>query len=181
MSQDDRECIRQSLNSHPEAFGGLVKRYQAALLAYLDGQLGDATQAEDAAQETLVRAFFSLDKLKKPESFFSWLLGIAKRVANEQRRAERRHRKELRLASERGPSQSISHDSGMEEAVAGLPDSYREIILLRYYAGLSCGQVAERLALPLGTVTKKLSRSYTMLRKTLQRQERTEKRIEVKR
>lgn len=65
--------------------------------------------------------------------------------------------------------------------MAGLPDSYREIILLRYYAGLSCGQVAERLALPLGTVTKKLSRSYTMLWKTLQRQEHTQKRIEVKR
>ncbi len=135
MSQDDRECIRRSLNSHPEAFGGLVKRYQAALLAYLVGRVGDATQAEDATQETLVRAFFSLDKLKKPESFFSWLLGIAKRVANEQRRAERRHRKELRLASERDPSQSISHHFGLEEAVAGLPDSYREIILLRYYAG----------------------------------------------
>ncbi len=127
-----------------------------------------------------MRAFFSLDKLKKPESFFSWLLGIARRVANEQRREERRHREKVRLASEKDPSPGVPDDRGLEQAVAELPESYREIILLRYYGGLSCDQVAGRLAMPLGTVTKKLSRAYAMLRETLQRPDRLKEYSEVK-
>jgi len=172
MTQDDRDYIQASLNSHPEAFGHLVTRYQAALSAYLVGQLANQEQAEDAAQETFVRAFFSLDKLRKPESFFSWLLGIAHRVAQEQRRAERRHREKVRLAIERGPSRDVSNEWRLEQAVAGLPDAHREIILLRYYTGLSCREVAAQLDIPLGTVTKRLSRAYAMLRKTLQQQDR---------
>ncbi len=167
MCGNDKETIRLCLNSHPEAYRRLVKRYQASLRAYLLGWLGNPEQAEDAAQEAFVRAFFSLDKLKKPESFFSWLLGIATRVAKEQQRAERRHREIVRLAREEGPSPSVASDRGLQQAVARLPDSYRELILLRYYAGMSCGQVAEQFAIPLGTVTKKLSRAYALLRESL--------------
>ena len=56
----------------------------------------------------------------------------------------------------------------MEEAVAALPETYRQVILLRYYEGLSCLEVATRLGLPLGTVTKTLSRAYSLLRQELQ-------------
>ena len=44
------------------------------------------------------------------------------------------------------------------------------MILLRYYGGLSCTGIAEQLDMPLGTVTKTLSRAYAVLRDTLQRQ-----------
>lgn len=179
MSLSDENCIQRCLNSHPAAFSHLVDRYQTALLAHLVGRLGDTEQAEDAAQETLVRAFFSLDKLRKPESFFSWLLGIANRVAKEQQRAERRHREVTRLAREQGRPQSVSEDRDVERAIAELPDAYKEIILLRYYAGLTCSQVAERLSVPLGTVTKKLSRAYVMLRATMLRCDRPRKCSEV--
>ena len=54
--------------------------------------------AEEAAQETLVRAYFKMSNLKKPESFFAWLLGIADHVAMEQQRKEliRRKRESVR-------------------------------------------------------------------------------------
>jgi RNA polymerase sigma-70 factor (ECF subfamily) len=51
----------------------------------------------------------------------------------------------------------------LEEAIAVLPETYREVILLRYYEGLSCQEVATRLDMPLGTVTKTLSRAYALL------------------
>ena len=46
-----------------------------------------------------------------------------------------------------------------------------QVVLLRYYGGCSCSQVAEKLGMPLGTVTKNLSRAYAMLRKSLQQNE----------
>ena len=180
MATDDRDCVRLCLDSHPDAYRCLVERYQATLVAHLTGRLGNRDQAEDAAQETFVRAFFSLQKLEKPESFFPWLLGIARRVAQEFRRDERRHRGPRRPVYEAAPAVDAGEDRELVRAVAELPDSYREIVLLRFYAGQTCTQVAERLSLPVGTVTKKLSRAYVMLRETLQRYERPEEGPEVK-
>jgi len=52
--------------------------------------------------------------------------------------------------------------------MAVLPENHRQVILLRYYEGLSCQEVATRLAMPLGTVTKTLSRAYVQLRHELE-------------
>ncbi len=52
----------------------------------------------------------------------------------------------------------------MTEAVARLPDTYREVILLRFYGGQSCAEISRDLGVPLGTVTKRLSRAYALLR-----------------
>jgi len=62
----------------------------------------------------------------------------------------------------------VSPDVDLDEAISALPDAYRKIILLRYYGEQSCRQIAETLEIPLGTVTKTLSRAYAMLRQTLQ-------------
>jgi RNA polymerase sigma factor (sigma-70 family) len=51
-----------------------------------------------------------------------------------------------------------------------LPENYRQVILLRYYAEHSCRQIAEQLEIPLGTVTKTLSRAYAILRQSLQQE-----------
>jgi RNA polymerase sigma-70 factor (ECF subfamily) len=56
----------------------------------------------------------------------------------------------------------------LDEAIAVLPETYRQVILLRYYEELSCQEVAQRLEIPLGTVTKTLSRAYALLRQELQ-------------
>ena len=171
MSQTDKYYIERCLDGHSDDFRYLVRRYQTVLLAQLTGQLGSKDKADEAAQESFVRAYFSLEKLKKPDSFFSWLLGIAKRVAKEHQRNEQRHRREIvRSFSEKVPGPELSQDHALERAIAELPDSYRKLILLRYYGGYSCSQVAEQLDIPLGTVTKKLSRAYTVLRKSLRQQ-----------
>jgi RNA polymerase sigma-70 factor (ECF subfamily) len=62
----------------------------------------------------------------------------------------------------------------LEEAIAVLPESYRQVILMRYYEGLSCQDVATRLGMPLGTVTKTLSRAYVLLRQELKARESVE-------
>jgi len=176
MSENDKFYVERCLDGHPDDFRYLVRRYQAALLANLAGKLGDKDRAEEAAQETLVRAYFNMGKLKKPGSFFSWLLGIADLVAKEQyRKAQLQRRREIvRSFSEEAPPTELSQDYALETAIAELPEAYRKIILLRYYGGHSCNQIAEQLDMPLGTVTKTLSRAYAMLREALQQQEQAE-------
>ena len=176
MTETDTYYIERCLDGHPDDFRYLVRRYQAVLLAQLAGKLGSKDRAEEAAQETLVRAYFNMDKLKRPESFFSWLLGIGNHVAKEHQRKEliRQQREAIRSFSQEAPSPEFSQDYALEAAIAELPEAYRKVILLRYYGDHSCSQIAERLDMPLGTVTKTLSRAYAMLRKSLQQQEQTE-------
>src|SRR5512139_3606353 len=102
MMENDKYYVQRCLDGHPDDFRHLVRRYQPVLLAHLAGKLGSRDRAEEAAQEALVRAYFKMDTLKKPESFFAWLLGIADLVAKEQQRNEliRRKRESARACIE---------------------------------------------------------------------------------
>jgi RNA polymerase sigma-70 factor (ECF subfamily) len=174
MESSDQEYIARCLDSHPEAFRHLVTRYQGPLLSFLTGKLGNTERAEEATQETFVRAYFSLGKLRKCESFFSWLLGIGSRVVKEEQREEIKRRSIPQDISQDSPPSELSLDCNLEKAIAELDAPYRHIILLRYYGGRRCEEVAQQLNMPLGTVTKYLSRAYVMLRDSLARIEGSE-------
>jgi len=170
MTETDQYYVERCLDGHPDDFRYLVRRYQTALLASLAGKLGSRDKAEEAAQETFVRAYFNVSKLKKPDSFFCWLLGIADRVAKEHQRRDliRRQREIVRAIADETPAPELSQDYALESAIAELSEPFRQIVLLRYYGQSSCKEIAEQLDVPLGTVTKTLSRAYTMLRESLQ-------------
>ena len=96
MPETDKYYIERCLDGHPDDFRHIVHRYQAVLLAHLAGKLGNKEHAEESAQETFVRAYFNMGKLKKLDSFFSWMLGIADRVAKEHKRKEQiQHQRSL--------------------------------------------------------------------------------------
>ncbi len=170
MLQPDEQCVRSCLDGQPAAFRHLVERYQSPLTRCLYARLGNAEEATEAAQETFVRAYFALSELREPASFFSWLLGIADRVAKETRRAARRRRTvdwEQLKSAEPADEQDKCTDTSVTEAVARLPDMYRQVIVLRFYSGRSCPEISRDLDVPLGTVTKRLSRAYSLLRERL--------------
>jgi RNA polymerase sigma-70 factor, ECF subfamily len=170
MSLPDQQSVESCLDGHPEAYRQLVERYQAPLMRCLWVQLGNQEEVAEAAQETFVRAYFALSNLRKPEAFFSWLVGIAQRVAQEARRAAKRRRQfdqeqfELAKTTDKRPTDA---DPAVAEAVAQLPDTCRQVVLLRFYGGLSCQEISRDLNVPLGTVTKRLSRAYGLLRERL--------------
>jgi len=174
----DQEYVESSRNGCPEHFQVLVQRYQKPLFAYLSGRMGNPLEAEEAAQESFVRAFLSLTKLRKPASFYAWLVGIAGRVAKEQFRSAAHRDKDREAAqSMMADAADCPKEYPLEEAMAALPENYRQVILLRYYEGLSCQEAATRLATPLGTITKTLSRAYALLRQELQARESAEENI----
>ncbi len=169
--ETDRYYVERCLDGHREDFRHLVLRYQKPLLAGVRCRQARRDEAEDAAQEAFVRAFTGLATLKKPDSFFPWLLGIAYRVLLERADRERRERVALAQMAAEAPeaarAQPWSGDAALEAALAALPEPFREVVLLRYYGGCSCSEVADRLGLPIGTVTKRLSRAYDEMRHTL--------------
>ncbi len=170
MAENDKYYIEQCLDGRPDEFRYLIRRYQTAVTAYLTGKLGNRTSVEEAAQETFVRAYFGLTDLKKRDSFYSWLLGIANRVAKEQLRNKNQFADMDLLPEQQSREQKAGDDFELQRAFAKLPDSYREILLLRFYASQSCQQIAGNLNMPLGTVTKTLSRAYSELRRLLEKQ-----------
>lgn len=170
MTQSDNYIIQQCLDGRPDEFCHLVRRYQTAIATYLTSKLGNKSSVEEAAQETFVRAYFGLNELKKRESFLSWLIGIANRVAKEQSRNTIQLVDVESLAEQQDPGDTASTDFELQKAFARLPDSYREVVLLRFYANQSCQQIAANLNMPLGTVTKTLSRAYSELRRLLEKQ-----------
>ena len=174
MTENDQFFIEKCLDGRPDEFRHLVRRYQTAVTAYLTSKLGNKTNAEEAAQETFVRAYFGLSDLKKRESFSSWLLGIAGRVAKEQLRNKIQLADMDLLTEQQSREQKSTDDFELQRAFAKLPDSHREIILLRFYANQSCQQIAANLNMPLGTVTKTLSRAYVELRQLLEKQKNEE-------
>jgi RNA polymerase sigma-70 factor (ECF subfamily) len=172
MPERDEFYIRQCLDGHPDEYRHLVTRHQGAVLAFLRGRWAGRIQIDEVAQEAFIRAFLGLRSLRKQSSFLSWLLGIAHRVAQEN---HRRTRHEDRRRGD-GPIEPRNPDvdSGreadrlaLERAVAELSTPLREVVLLRFYSECSCSEIAERLHVPLGTVTKRLSRAYARIRHRL--------------
>ena len=170
MKNSDRHYIERCLDGHPDDYGYLVQRYKSMLVAILTGRLGSKDRGEEAAQETFVRAYFNIHKLKKPDSFHAWLLGIADRVAKEHGRDRKISLREADICSisEISPVTDQKPDIDLRKAISILPDMYREVILLKYYAERSCNQIAEQIGIPLYNVTKRLSRAYALLRQSLQ-------------
>jgi RNA polymerase sigma-70 factor, ECF subfamily len=170
--ETDRYYVERCLNGHRDDFRHLVTRYQRPLVAGIRVRQARADGADDVAQEAFVRAYMNLAKLRKPDSFFAWLFGIACRVLLERADRERREREGLaRVAADaeacRRDSEPWRGDAALDGALAALPDQYREVVLLRFYGDFSCVEIAERLEIPLGTVTKRLSRAYDELRHAL--------------
>lgn len=140
--------------------------------AFLLQRLGNLDHAEDAAQETFVRAWSARASLASPERLVSWLLGIAANVAAQfVRDAARRHKRVARHAAML-PAKSSRADNTHDAAdlarnVESLPDPYRRVILLRYWSGMTCREIAAASGTPVGSVTKQLSRGHAMLRASM--------------
>jgi len=178
MPENDGFYIQRCLDGHADDFRHLVSRYKGPLMGYLAGQLKNKDLIPDALQEVFVRCYFGLSSLQKPQSFFAWMLGVANRVAKEQIRIETREQQKAERLSQM-PAKSQTSDWPLAKTIARLDDFSKQLILLRYYGGHSCRDVAAILNIPLGTVTKSLSRAYTQLRQMLKEDASAESEVQL--
>ena len=133
--------------------------------------LGDATEAQDAVQDALVKAWRSWSTLRDPEAFEPWFDRIVVNVCRDRMRRHRTLRMvQLDAAGEVESSDvfgSMVEGDEVAAAVARLAPDQRIVIALRYWRDLTLEQVAETLRLPLGTVKSRLHYALRALRSEL--------------
>lgn len=171
---DDQRLAQLALAGDADAFGELIERHHGAIYRLAAALLGNSAEAEDAAQETFVRAYESLRRYDARRAFGPWLRGIAVNVCQQQQRSRaRRERHQATAAEARGEqvAQEASEPSPMAQAalaaLAELEDTYRLPLTLFYLEQASVGEVAEALGLSPGAVRVRLHRGREKLRRVL--------------
>jgi len=159
----DDQLITECLGGNAAAYRSLVERHAGDVRAFLRSRASDGGRADDAATEAFTRAWLRLPSLRRPASFGAWVKGIGLRILLEHAPARGASPDEARPD---GPLACPS-DPALADAMAQLPEPMREVLHLRFFAGLSCGEIARREEVPIGTVTKRLSRAYAALRDIL--------------
>jgi len=172
---DDRALVDAVLAGDRQAFGHLVERETRSVYRVCLRILGRPHDAEDVTQESFVAAFRSIRTYRGEGSLRAWLLRIATRQAF-RRLSQRRATVELaeipepRLAdASNEPTRvvvALESRREVREAVASLPEPYREVVALRFFADLSLAEVAEATGRPLNTVKTHLRRGLERLRPT---------------
>jgi RNA polymerase sigma-70 factor (ECF subfamily) len=172
----DGEAISASL-AEPRAFGVIFERHFWAIHDYLRRRL-DRQLADELASQTFLIAFDRRASFD-PRSVSSrpWLFGIATNLLREHRRSQLR---ELRAMAELAPDPGVVID-GVElrldaermrgrlaEALADLPSEEADVLLLLVWAELDQPEIADALAIPLGTVKSRLSRARGRLQAALE-------------
>jgi RNA polymerase sigma-70 factor (ECF subfamily) len=175
---DDAELVELAKDGDVRAYGELVERYRevAFRTAYLIAR--NAADAEDAAQEAFVKAYYALGRFRSGERFRPWILRIAANEARNRRRsAGRRERIALRLAERGGSGDAApSPDAAamatesramLLHALEELPERDRLVVGYRYLLELSEAETAAALGVRPGTVKSRLSRALARLRDAL--------------
>jgi RNA polymerase sigma-70 factor (ECF subfamily) len=128
----------------------------------------DPSVAEDVVQETLLRAWRSLDALTDDGAIKPWLLTIARREharLHERKQLETVDVDALAIAEDPALSRSEDHESGdIRAAIFALPDEYREPLVLQVLMGYSTDEIATHLGLTNGAVLTRLCRARQKLR-----------------
>jgi RNA polymerase sigma-70 factor (ECF subfamily) len=161
------------------AFGALFERHAQAIYAFCFRRTADWATAEDLTSAVFLEAWRRRHDIEPPEdSILPWLYGVATNLTRNARRGLRRHRDALasipawrdspdfadevaaRLDAERSMRSVLARLDSLSRAD-------RDVLALCVWAGLSYGEAAEVLGLPVGTVRSRLSRARSRLREPL--------------
>lgn len=157
-----------------QAFEQLYDRFKEPTFRYLSSIVGPG--AEDTHQDVWVEVFRHVGRLKNPGSFRTWLFQISRNRAIDALRRQRRESEILvnpsvatHLHSESDREQANSVEQGMDLTVSlkGLSTAHREVVLLRFWEGMSYAQIAQIMSVPVGTVRSRLHHAKEALRGAL--------------
>lgn len=156
--------------SREQQFNELVSVYMNDLYRYGYWLTGNKAVADDLVQETMVRAWKSLDKLQNPKAVKGWLITILRR--ENARRFERFQPQESGIPTEELAANKAEYDTSTEayvlrKALQELPEEYREPLLLQVIHGYSQKEIAEQLGISSGGAGTRLFRARQKLRELL--------------
>ena len=177
---DDLALVKLALQRDQGAFALLLEKYRSALIAHILKYVSVIEDAEDICQRSFEKAFMNIGRYNAQYAFSTWLYNIAQNEAIDHLRRSRAtisyvsisdEREALDVQASSTPEEEFITDQAVRELISGiqrLPDSYRQVVELRFIKDYAYEDIARTLNLPLGTVKTRINRARKMLEKMVE-------------
>ncbi len=179
---NDAELVVAALAGNTQAFDVLITRYRRAMLAIAQQIVRNPTDAEDVVQDAFLKAFEALPQLSDLNRFGAWLHSITRNRALRYYKSAGRYQPQEDMepylnsgadTSAEDPAQIVEREltqQAIRDAIQELPDDFRAVIELYYWAEMPQKRMAEFLSVPLTTVKWRLHKAKELLKTILERQ-----------
>jgi RNA polymerase sigma-70 factor, ECF subfamily len=184
-SQDEAELVAELQCGSNAAFDWLVTHYSGPVYGLVAGMVSESCDAADITQDVFLKAFRGIRGFRRGSSLKTWLYRIAVREAlNHRRWLWRHHRWQASIDAESENTLALAEIEGtvrtpfdeaaahevqeaVQHAMRGVPEVFRSAVILRDLEGMSYEEVAEVLAVSVGTVKSRILRGRRLLREIL--------------
>jgi len=174
MNQQEQIWVQQALKGDRQAFSRLVEAYQRPVYNLTYRMLGNPEEAEDAAQETFLRAYSRLDQYDAKHKFSTWVFSIANNHCIDRLRKRRTTSvsiddnpvlQNLEGDAPRPERTTMAHEDAaeMQALLNQLDPDYRTPLILRYWEELSYDEIAQAMDISLSAVKSRLFRARQKL------------------
>ena len=169
---DQHGLVDRARRGDRQAFAELIRTSGARLDATARLILRDPELAQDAVQETLIRAWRSLPGLRDPATFDHWLHSLVAHACIDLIRKRRRSVVEVAVAPITDTPTfddvgRVADRDQLDRALARLEPELRAVVVLHFYLDLPLPRVADHLGIPVGTAKSRLHRSLGVMRSTM--------------
>ncbi len=182
MNEQEQTWVDAARQGDKQAFGHLVQAYERPIFNLTYRMLGSAEEAEDAAQETFLRAYSRLNQYDPAMKFSTWLFSIANHHCIDRLRKRRvtyisiddnpvLENMESELPRPESQAVDMEQAQAMQGLVAQLDPDYRTPLVLRYWEELSYEEIAASLNLTVAAVKSRLFRARQQLMALYQKQQ----------
>jgi RNA polymerase sigma-70 factor (ECF subfamily) len=171
-AQEDELLVVRCQLGERAAFDELTERWHPPLWRYVRRVAGSDEAAKDLAQDVWLRVLRGIGRLRDGSRLRPWLFGIARHTLMDRLRQQYAAVVDAdidvaELAADQPADSPAEEMAAMEHELERLPVTEREVLTLFYLRELSLGEVAEVLAVPVGTVKSRLFRARKLLRQAL--------------
>lgn len=167
--------VEAAISGDIESFGKLCGRYYSAMVAISYSILGDHQLAEDSAQETFARALINIRKLKNQNKFAQWLAAICRNVTKDMLSEKNIRLNKEALSQEK--QESNKSNEQINRAIKQLPSSMKELVVLRYYDGLSYEKITNVLGISKASINGRLTRAKRKMANYLRKMDMSENQL----
>jgi len=161
--------VEAAVGGDIDSFGELCRRHYAAMVAIGYSILGDHQLAEDAAQESFARALVQLRRLRSAAKFAPWLAAICRNVAKDMVATKVRQINNQHFSRAAADEDADETSRGVRQAIEQLPVRAKELLILRYYNGLSYDEIGSVLGISKTTINGRLTRAKRQVAAYLRR------------
>ena len=140
----DENLVRACQRDDRTAYTTLVKRHYRHVFAMCLGMLGNVDDAEDAAQEAMLKGLLKIRELEKAEQFELWILQIARNLCIDFLR-RRKRTKAVGIKQQTQPTQQTGENHDLQQAIKRLPQELRVPLIMYYFDGKNAKTIARKL------------------------------------